>query len=87
MEIYYLFRGDEVVYSNQDNLSGHLGAGEAHAKGQAGDVLICTNRGTIRAWHWNMPHSQSPKDELPWMDIPDKDLDHAKYKVLIMLQS
>lgn len=86
MERYYLFRGDELIYTADENATGALGAGDSHARGQTGDVLICAHRGTLRGWYWNLPQSTKPRDELPWQDIPAKDLD-PKYRVLLLLQT
>jgi hypothetical protein len=82
-ERYFLFRGDEVVYRCSENATGSLGAGESHAHGQDGDVLVCTRDNWIRAWHWIKPGTPM---EMPWKDIPPEKLDANKYRLLLMLQ-
>lgn len=83
-EHYYLFRNHELIFSNVANAVGSLGAGDCHQHGQPGDVLIyARDKHVARGWHWIKPGTPM---EMPWKDIPDKDLDHNKYRVLIMLQ-
>lgn len=84
MERYFLFRGDELIYSCDENAKGSMGAGNAHRLGQDGDVLICSHRGGLRGWNWNQPGVQ--RDSMPWLDIRPEKLDTNKYRVLLMLQ-
>ena len=88
MERYYLFRGDELVYKCDDNLIGSMGAGDSHALGQDGDILICAREGWIRGWHWNDITLDKSKvgTQMAWLDIPPEKLDTNKYRVLILLQ-
>lgn len=88
MERYFLFRGDELVYSQNENESGSLGAGDSHAHGQAGDVLVCTrgHDSGLRAWYWNDQNHSEVGKQMAWLDIPPEKLDANKYRVLILLQ-
>lgn len=79
-ERYYLFRGDELIFTANTD----MGAGDSHAHGQAGDVLICVRRDSLRGWYWNNNEPVKPNSQLPWEDIPHLD---PKYRVLVMLQT
>jgi hypothetical protein len=87
-ERYYLFRGDELVCTNTEDENGQLGAGDSHARGQAGDILVCTrgHDSWLRAWHWNDQNHSVVGKQMAWLDIPPEKLDANKYRVLILLQ-
>lgn len=82
MERYHLFRGNELIYSTDGTA---LGAGNAHMLGRTGDVLIREEYKVLQGFRWNLPNSNSPHAEMPWLEIKSEDLD-PKYRVLLMLQ-
>lgn len=79
MDHYYLFRGDQLIYSNEGQL---LGAGHAHERGQEGDVLIHNDKGQLTGFRWQL----QTRDDLPWPVIPQAELDQQHYKVLLLIQ-
>lgn len=87
-ERYYLFRGDELIHSVDENQHGSMGAGDSHARGQDGDVLVCTrgHDSWLRAWHWNDQNHSEVGKQMAWLDIPPEKLDANKYRVLLLLQ-
>lgn len=81
MERYYLFRGNELIYSTDGS---QIGAGVAHELGQPGDVLIRDEFKILSGFHWNKIDIRS--SSMPWQHFKKDELDQAKYRVLLLLQ-
>lgn len=81
-ENYYLFRGDQLVYKNENQQV--LGAGQAHAMGREGDILLHFDNMGYTAFQWNQPNDKT--GELPWPVAALTDEQFKRYKTLIMLQ-
>ena len=80
-ESYYLFRGDQLVYRNENQ--DVLGAGKAHALGQEGDVLLHIDRHGHTAFRWHKPEGLN---EIPWPVQPLSADEFKRYQTLILLQ-
>lgn len=80
-ESYYLFRGDELIYANENQTV--LGAGDAHARGQAGDVLLHIDRRGHTAFRWVKPEKLN---DLAWPVHLISPEEFQRYQALILLQ-
>lgn len=82
MDKYFLFRGDNLVGTNDPNL---MGAGTLHDIGQEGDVLISLGKKALRAWNWC--NGSIRKQSLPWESLVLTDDQERHYRTLLLLLS
>ena len=84
MEIYYLFRGDQIIgHTSRENSV--MGAGSLHSQGKPGDVLVVMNNGWMLRYLWQ---KSTPDGRVAaWHSSPPSDDDRQRYRTLILLQN
>ena len=80
---YFLFRGD-ILLNKSDN-STSIGAGNLHDLGQPGDILVCTEYGSLVRFAWS--RGSADGQERSWIPMVTSIKTEAKYRMLILLQT
>lgn len=80
MDKYFLFRDDNLVGTNDPNLTG---AGDLHDMGQKGDVLVSLGRKRLKAWKWC--NSSLRKNSISWQSLDLTEDQERHYRTLLLL--